>query len=78
MKSVLETEAVVINKLSLFLQNDKKLVHLDLTSTNLSENAIISILPRIRRGKQLQGVHLSGNPGVTDRTKSEILNLLKA
>lgn len=78
MKIVLEMESKVKDHLFSFLRVDKKLVHLDLTATNLSENAILHILPAIRVTKALQGVHLSGNPGVTETTKNEIKSLLKA
>ena len=69
MKSVLDSEAKVMDQLWAFLKFDKKLIHLDLTATNLSENAILHILPAIRSAKLIQGVHLSGNPGVTDSLK---------
>lgn len=52
-----------------FLKVNKKLIHIDLTSTNLSEQAIINILPAIKTAKNLQGIHLSGNPGVTEGVK---------
>ena len=77
-KQVAESEQNVCDYLYTFLRTDRKLIHLDLTSTNLSENAIIHILPAIRRAKSLQGIHLSGNPGVTDAVKAEAAQLLKA
>mmetsp|Transcript_37489 Transcript_37489/g.49294 ORF Transcript_37489/g.49294 Transcript_37489/m.49294 type:complete len:98 (+) Transcript_37489:732-1025(+) len=52
-------------------------MHLDLTATNLSEVAILHILPAIRKARSLQGIHLSGNPGVTDNVKEEARRLLK-
>ena len=66
MKRVLETEHKVKEQLYSFLRGNKKLIHLDLTATNLSEDVILHILPAIKRSKSLHGIHLSGNPGVTD------------
>ena len=53
MKIVLEMESKVKDYLFSFLRIDKKLVHLDLTATNLSENVILHILPAIRVAKAL-------------------------
>lgn len=38
---VLATEAKVVEYLTYFLRVDRKLMHLDLTSTNLSENVLL-------------------------------------
>ena len=77
MQTVLETETRVKEQLYSFLRINKKLVHLDLTATNLSETAILHILPAIKRTKALQGIHLSGNPGVTEKVKQKARQLLK-
>ena len=77
MNKVLETEIKVKSHLRSFLRNNKKLIHLDLTATNLSENAILHILPAIKKTKSLQGIHLSGNPGVTEKVKEKARKLLK-
>ena len=37
----------------------------------------MSILPAIKRAKNLQGIHLSGNPGVTVAVKEEAKTILK-
>ena len=47
------TEERVIGHLYRFLRHNKRLIHLDLTSTNLSEAAIMAILPAIKRAKNL-------------------------
>ena len=77
LKRVIETESRVKEQLHSFLRGNKKLIHLDLTATNLSEEAILYILPAIKRTKSLQGIHLSGNPGVTDDVKGMIRRMLK-
>lgn len=66
-----ETVDLVKDNIFTLLRENKKLIHLDLTATNLSEAAIRHILPAIRKSKSLQGIHLSGNPGVTDEVKDE-------
>ena len=53
MDKVLITEARVKEQLFKFLRYNKKLIHLDLTATNLSEAAINHILPVIKRAKSL-------------------------
>lgn len=71
LERALETEKKVKEQLYSFFRGNKKLIHIDLTSTNLSEVAILHIIPAIKRSKSLQGVHLSGNPGVTVAVKKE-------
>ena len=73
----METETKVTDHLFTFLKTNKKLIHLDLTATNLSENAMLQILPAIRKAKSMQGIHLSGNPGITEHFKNEVRSLLK-
>ena len=63
--NVERSEQLAIEIMQTFLKQGKRLVHLNLTSTNLSEKLILSILPQIKRAKSLMGIHLSGNPGVT-------------
>ena len=53
LKRVHETEKKVKNQLYKFLRGDKKLIHLDLTATNLSEQAILHLLPAVKRTKSL-------------------------
>ena len=77
LKHVLETEAKVIDHLVGFLTVNRKLVHLNLTVTNLSENALLKILPAIKKTKGLQGIHLSGNPGVTPKLKQAAILILR-
>ena len=77
MPKVLETEKRVREQLFYFLRFSKKLIHLNLTATNLSENAILHILPAIKKASSLQSIHLSGNPGVTETVKNEARLLLK-
>ena len=60
-----------------FLKCDTKLIHLDLSSTNLNENIIMALLPAIKKSKSLQAVHLSGNQGVNERTLNEARRVLK-
>lgn len=49
MNKVLETESRVKEQLFSFLSGNKKLMHIDLTATNLSEKAILHILPAIKK-----------------------------
>ena len=65
----METQAKVCAYLTHFLKVNRRLVHIDLTSTNLSEDAILSVLTAVKKSKNMQGIHLSGNPGVTDNIK---------
>lgn len=38
---------------------------------------MMHILPAIKKATSLQGIHLSGNPGVTEAFKNEARKLLK-
>ena len=73
-----ENMVMVADSLFRFVKVDKRLIHLDLTQTNLSEQMILHIMPGIRKSKSLMAVHFSGNPGVTKRLKEEAKSILKA
>ena len=73
-----ENMAMVAESLLRFVRVDKRLIHLDLTQTNLSEQMILHIIQGIRKSKSLMAVHFSGNPGVTKHLKEEAKSILKA
>jgi len=63
----LDTEnypSFVANCLSNFVRYNKKLQHLDLTNTGLSQQVLIDILPGLKRSKSLLAFHLGSNPGI--------------
>lgn len=53
LKMVAETELKVCDHLFTMLRTNRKLIHLDLTATNLSEKAILHILPAVKKAKNL-------------------------
>ena len=69
MQQVKDTSARVSQYLFKFMKTNRKLIHLDLTCTNLSEDAMLTLLPAVKVALNLQGIHLSGNPGVTENLK---------
>lgn len=60
------------------IRYNKRLVHLDLTCTNISEAMFMQIIPGVKKTRSLMSIHLSGNPGVTNKVKQEALKILKA
>ena len=73
-----ENMVQVADSLLRFVRIDKRLIHLDLSQTNLSEQMILNIIPGIKKSRSLMAVHFSGNPGVTKRLKEEAKSILKA
>jgi hypothetical protein len=51
------------------MKYNKNLLHLDISSTGLSEAMLWFIGAALRRAKSLISLHLSGNPGVTPALK---------
>ena len=64
-----EYNKLLANHLRQFIWINRKLIHVDLSYTNLSEGIIYKLIPAIRKGKTLMSIHLSGNPGATDMVK---------
>jgi hypothetical protein len=52
-------------------------MHLDLTSSGLTELIIYEITKSMRRAKSLLAIHLSGNPGLTYKNQDFIFERLK-
>ena len=59
-----------IENVSKFLRRNKNLVHADLSNTGLSEAHLWYFGSTLRRAISLRSLHLSGNPGVTQRLKN--------
>jgi len=55
--------------MSKLVSRSKQLEHLDLSYTSLSEPFLVRFASVIKKSKSLLGMHLSGNLGVTLRTK---------
>jgi hypothetical protein len=51
--------------LAKFIKRNKSLMHLDLTSTQMTEIMLWTVGKALSRAPSLQGIHLSGNPGIT-------------
>ena len=73
-----EGQRTVADLLFRLVRHGKRLIHLDLTSTNLAEQILEQMLPGIKRSRTLMSVHFSGNPGVTKRVQQEAQRILKA
>ena len=66
-----DNQLEVADKLFRFLRHGKRLIHVDLTGTNLSEPMFLQMIPGIKKSGTLMSVHFSGNPGVTKHVKQE-------
>ncbi|TNV87178.1 hypothetical protein FGO68_gene2179 [Halteria grandinella] len=63
-------------KLTRFIKQSTKLLHLDLSFTGLSEVACRTIGVSLRKAKTIQGLHLCGNPGGTNAIKQYLFERL--
>ena len=61
--------ASLAHHLRQFIWINRKLIHVDLSYTNLSEAVVYKLIPGIRKSKTLMSIHVSGNPGITEMTK---------
>ena len=77
MEQAKQSETIAITTVNNLLKEGRKLIHLNLSQTNLSEHAILSMLPWIRKARSLMGIHLSGNPGITRNVKEKAKTVLK-
>ena len=60
------------------LKQNKRLQHLDLTSTNLPSHTIIHLCNRLRKSRSICSVHFTDNPGLEETTlESTIHQMLK-
>jgi hypothetical protein len=59
-----------IENLCNFIKRNKVLVHADFSHTGLSEKMLWYFGRTLRRSKSIRALHLSGNPGITDRLKA--------
>lgn len=55
----------VVSHLSKFVKYNRNLLHLDLSSTRLTDKEIKELGSSLRRAKSLVSIHFSGNPGVS-------------
>lgn len=67
----------VIQNLQQLIKRNKKLQHLDLTGTGLSEFMMLKIGDGIARAKSLLSIHLCSNPGSTPRVKDYLANRVR-
>lgn len=67
----------VIQNLQQLIKRNKKLQHLDLTGTGLTEFMMLKIGDAIARAKSLLSIHLCSNPGSTPRVKDFLANRIK-
>ena len=61
-----EQDDIVCNLLVKLVSKNEELIHLDLSSTGLTGEILISLIKPIKQSLSLIGIHLSGNPGITD------------
>mmetsp|Transcript_19701 Transcript_19701/g.26652 ORF Transcript_19701/g.26652 Transcript_19701/m.26652 type:complete len:138 (+) Transcript_19701:443-856(+) len=73
-----ELNQLVTLLLTKVLKENKRLQHLDLTSTNLPSQVIIHLCNRLRKSRSICSVHLTDNPGLDETTLEDtIFNMLK-
>ena len=58
------------------ITKNKKLLHLNLDGTNLSEEMLLLIAKAMRRAKALIGIHLSENPGTSEANSAVMMQLI--
>ena len=63
-----ELNQLVTTLLTKILKENKRLQHLDLTSTNLPSQVIIHLCNRLRKSRSICSVHFTDNPGLEEAT----------
>jgi len=56
----------VVENLQHFIAQNGKLIHLDLSETGLSDEMIYEIIKALNYSNSIIGLHLSGNPGLSN------------
>jgi len=64
-----EIQYFIMAKFTKLIKYNKNLLHLDLSSTGLTEQMLRTIGASLNRSKSVLALHLSGNPGVTPALK---------
>lgn len=62
-----EKNKVVVKNLCSFIKYNPKLIHLNLSNCGLGEASLIKLSKAIRDSLGLKSIHLSGNPGVSEK-----------
>lgn len=61
-----------MEELGTFMKHNSKLLHLNLSQTNLSRRMLEMIGPILRKARSMLALHLSGNPGVGQGLKDAL------
>lgn len=67
----------VVENLTMLIKRNKRLQHVNLTNTGLTEYMILQIGRSLRRAKSLLSIHLCQNPGSTPRAKEYLLQRIR-
>ena len=66
-----------IENLCILLKRNKRLQHVNLTKTGLTEFMIVKIAKAMRRAKALCSIHFDSNRGVTQRVKDYVFECIR-
>jgi len=72
-----DLQLFIMAKFTKFIKYNKNLLHLDLSSTGLTEQMLRTIGASLKRSKSAIGLHLSGNPGVNLAVKEFLFHRVK-
>ena len=72
-----ELENEIMANLGKFMKHNAKLIHLNISHTNLNRNMMLKLGPILRRARSLLVVHASGNPGLGYTRDPEKLDELR-
>ena len=67
----------MIKNMSQFIKRNKKLLHLNLDSTSMSEHMLFYLCSCLTRSQSCLSLHVSGNPGITYELKEMLWRRLK-
>ena len=63
-----ELNQLIAVLLSEVMKKNRKLQHLDLSSTNLPSQVLVYLCDRLRKSRSILSVHFSDNPGLQDES----------
>jgi hypothetical protein len=68
----------IVENLCTFIKRNKKLLHLNLDNTQLSESMLFKISSSLTRATSLLVLHASGNPGITQELRDMAWRRIRA
>lgn len=74
----LDFENELMKDLGQFMKHNQKLIHVNISHTNLSRGMLLSLGPILRKSRSMLVLHASGNPGIAPNRDPGFLDEVRA